>query len=608
MRRWKKITAAALGVVLIAAAVFIIPTVWGKPWSIEHFYARVFLEFALQHPQLLSSLRVLEPMGIDFHNDDLDDASLDGARRDLELARRNLEILRRWDRESLDDPLSYDVLEWFLADAAGDERWLLYGYPVSQHFGFQSGLPDFMINTHRIDDSKGARNYIARLGKFGVAFDQVIASLDAREAVGVVPPRFVMTHVLREMREFIAPPATEHVLYTHFKEKVEQIEGLDEADRSQMLAEVAGVLDDTVYPAYRRLIDHYAALEPTASTDDGVWKLPDGDAYYASRLRSYTTTDLGAAEIHDLGLREIARIQAEMRTILAGQGLPADDLGATMKTLNRDPRFLYPDTDEGGQQMLADYRTILTEVDAGLGSLFAVRPRAELAVERVPEFRQSTAPAAYYDPPALDGSRPGTFYVNLAMIHEAPRFGMRTLAYHEGIPGHHFQIALAQEMEGVPFFRRIIPFTAYAEGWALYAEQLAAEHGLQDEPYDRLGYLVAQAMRAVRLVVDTGIHHRRWTREQAIEYMTAATGMPEGEVVTEVERYIVNPGQATAYMVGYLEIMRLRQEARDALGDSFDIRDFHRVVLGHGALPLTLLRRQVEQWIESTRGSHRVAG
>jgi uncharacterized protein (DUF885 family) len=596
MKRWKKIVLSAFLLIVLALAVFLVPTIWGKPWSIHHFYGRVFLTFALDHPQMLSTMRILEPMGLDFHNDDLDDFSPAATRRDVQRALDGLETLRRYDRDSLDDKLSYDVLEFFLASAADGEEFAFHNYPVNQQFGVQSGLPDFMINLHQIGDEKGARNYITRLSKFGEAFRQTLESLEYRESLGIVPPRFVMTHVLKEMREFIEPAPEENDLYTHFAEALEEVEGLDDAGKEELVAQVAREIEGTVYPAYRLLIDHYAALEPTASTDDGAWKLPDGDRSYAYDLRSYTTTDLSAEEIHQIGVHEVERLQAEMKAILEAEGYPTDDFGATMQSLNKEPRFLYPDTDEGREQILVDYQKIIDEIDTGMDSFFSLRPEATVQVERIPEFKQETSPGAYYMMPSMDGSRPGTFYVNLRSVEEIPKFGMRTLAYHEAVPGHHYQIALAQEMEGVPFFRRIIPFTAYAEGWALYAEQVAAENGFQDDPYDRLGYLTGQLFRAARLVVDTGIHHKRWTREEAIDYMLAATGMPETDIISEVERYIINPGQACAYMIGKMEILRLRQEAREALGDAFDIREFHRVVLENGALPLTLLRQVVEEW------------
>jgi uncharacterized protein (DUF885 family) len=413
-----------------------------------------------------------------------------------------------------------------------------------------------------------------------------------------------MTRVLEEMREFIVPAPADHLLHTHLVEQLNAIEDLDDARRSELAGQTVIVIEATVYPAYRRMIDHYAALEPTASTDDGFWKLPGGDAAYTYALKQFTTTDLTAEEIHQIGLQEVERLQTEMKAILAAEGYASDDFGAAMQSLNKEERFLYPDSDEGREQILADYQALIDEIDAGMDSFFSLRPGAKVEVQRVPEFKEETAPGAYYNMPPFDGSRPGIFFANLRSVEEIPKFGMRTLAYHEAIPGHHYQIALAQEMEGVPFFRRILPFTAYGEGWALYSEQVAAENGFQEDPFDRLGYLTGQLFRANRLVVDTGIHHKRWTREQAIDYMLANTGMPETDIISEVERYIVLPGQACAYMIGKMEILRLREEAREALGEAFDIRAFHRVVLENGAMPLVLLRRVVEEWTReaSTKG------
>lgn len=590
-------------VVLVVLAAFLIPTLWGKPWSIDHFYARVFGVFALRHPMMLSSMRLLEPMGLDFHNDDLDDFSDEFAEKEARWTEKQLEVLRRYDRDELagEAALSYDVLEWFLADAVEGNRWLYHDYPVNQLGGIQSGLPDFMINTHHLESVADAENYIERVGGFGRAFDQVLEGLARREEMGIVPPRFVIDHVLVQMKELIAPPPRESVLFTHFAEKTAAMAGLPAARREQLLDELATTIEGTVEPAYEKLIDFFERQRDIATTEDGVWKLPDGERYYAWALRHHTTTELSADEIHRLGLAEVERIQAEMREILASEGYPTDDLGATLQELNREERFLYPDTDEGRERILADYQSILDEVDAGIGDLFDVRPSVGVQVRRVPEFRQATAPGAYYDAPPFDGSRPGTFWVNLRSVEEIPRFGMRTLAYHEGIPGHHFQVGIAQELQGVAFFRRVIPFTAYAEGWALYAERLAAEHGFEEDPYDRLGYLTGQIFRAVRLVVDTGIHAERWTREEAIDYMLAQTGMPRTDVVAEIERYIVDPGQACAYKVGQLKILELRERARESLGDRFDLAAFHDVVLTHGAVPLSILERLVDDWIERTR-------
>jgi uncharacterized protein (DUF885 family) len=350
------------------------------------------------------------------------------------------------------------------------------------------------------------------------------------------------------------------------------------------------------------MLDHFEALLPRTTSDDGVWKLPDGEAYYDYQLRSNTTTSMPAEEIHRLGLAEVERIQSDMRAILEAEGYEVTTVGATMTALLDEERFFYPDTDAGREQILADYQAIIDEITAGMDRAFDSLPRAGVEVKRVPEFKEATETGAYYTDPPRDGSRPGVFWANLRDVREIPKFGMRTLTYHEATPGHHFQIAAQQELEGVPIFRTIPLFTAYTEGWALYAEYLAKELGYQEDPYDDLGRLQAELFRAVRLVVDTGIHAQRWTREQAIEYMLANTGMVEGEVVTEIERYIVWPGQACAYKVGMLKILELRETARRALGAGFDLAEFHEVVLGSGAVPLEILERRIDAYVQRQGG------
>ena len=599
MKRLKKILLYGFVTIFLATTLFAVPTIWFTPWSINHFYMRVFLEFALDHPMLLSQLRVLEPMGLEFHNDDLDDNSLEFMDAESRRAVSNLKILRSYSTNGMTpvEKLSRDVMEWFLADAVEGDRFRFHNYPLNQVGGIQSGLPNFLLTVHHINKPKDAENYITRTSKVDTYFDRTLTGLQAREERGIIPPRWVIGKVVAEMREFIAVPATVHTLYTHFRESTEEMEGLDATGREEMSGRLAAVIEAEVYPAYGRLIEYYADLETRATNDDGVWKLPDGEAFYAYQLRNNTTTTLSAEEIHVLGLQELERIHAEMRKILEAEGIETEDLGATLRALHRDARFLYEDSDAGRDQILADYQAIIDEIDGRLEGLFSLRPEFGVQVKRVPEFMQATAPGAYYQAAPMDGSKPGTFYVNLRDVAEIPRFGMRTLAYHEAIPGHHFQIGIAQGLTGLPFFRRIIPFTAYSEGWALYAEKAAAEHGFQDDPFDKLGYLVSDAFRATRLVVDTGIHHKRWTREEAIEFMLDSTGMPEGDVVVEIERYIVWPGQACAYKVGQLKILELRERARERLGDRFDIEEFHSVMLTNGALPMALLERVVDLWL-----------
>ena len=376
---------------------------------------------------------------------------------------------------------------------------------------------------------------------------------------------------------------------------------LDDATRTRVLGDVEKAIDEAVFPAYAQLISYFEALEPKATSNDGAWSLPDGDAYYAYQVESNTTTTMTPDQIHQLGLAEVARIGGEMDAILREAGYVDGTIGARVRQLAAAPEQLYPDNDEGRKQILADYQRIIDEVSAGLDPYFAVKPKAGVQVKRVPEFSEKTAPGAYYEGPALDGSRPGTFYANLRNVAEVPKMGMRTLAYHEAVPGHHFQIAIAQELKDLPIFRRMVPFTAFAEGWALYAERLAWEAGFEKNPMDNLGRLQAEMFRAVRLVVDTGMHAKHWTREQAIQYMSDNTGMGDDEVTAEIERYLVNPGQALAYKVGMLKILELREKARAELGPKFDLREFHDQVLRNGSMPMEILERVVNDWISEKR-------
>jgi uncharacterized protein (DUF885 family) len=606
MKRFLKWTGGILGVLLLAAATLVVHTIWFKPLRIDWFFERALIEVAIDDPELLSRIGILDGIGIRGHNARLTDRS---EARELKLfakARRDLETLRRYDRERLDPTrrLSYDMLESFLELAPQWERWRHHGYPMNQLFGVQNGLPNFMATIHRVEDRKGAEHYIARLSQFDEALDQALEGVQRRAAHGIVPPTFVVEKVLEEMRGFTAAPPRENILFTaldgHLALLVEQGE-LSEPERAELGARAEAEIRSSVYPVYSRLIDYYEELLPQTAGNHGVWALPEGDEYYAFAVRMMTTTELSPDEIHALGLAEVERIGGEMDAILKAAGYEEGTLGERIAHLKVDPPQLYEDSDAGRAQVIADYQAIIDEIDSGLGPHFDMRPAVGVKVERVPEFREGGSALAYYQAPPLDGARPGVFYINLREMADLPRFGMRTLAYHEAIPGHHFQIGVAQQLKGLPLFRRMIPLPSYSEGWALYSEQLAWELGFQDDPLDNLGRLQAEMFRAVRLVVDTGLHARRWTREQAIEYMLEHTGMGEKEVVAEIERYLVIPGQALAYKVGMLKILELRERARRALGESFELKEFHDVVLTSGALPLDLLERVVDDWIELRR-------
>jgi uncharacterized protein (DUF885 family) len=589
---------AALSIFILLGAWWFIRLIWLKPFNINLLYNRSMIQLALKDPELLTTIGILEKFGLNFHNDDLTDESDAHFQKLFALMQKNLEMLHSYPREkqTLEQQLSTDILDWFLKDQMLAYEFLYHNYPLNQAFGEQNGVPNFMITLHRIEKKRDARNYIKRLSKFGTKFDQILEGLKLREKKGIIPPKFVIERVLVEMRNFIAGNAQDNVLFTAFKEKVEKLDLNEKLKRSLYQAAEREIVQ-TVFPIYRRLIDYFEYLETKATTDDGVWKLPNGDAYYARKLQTHTTTKLSPEEVHQIGLREVDRIEAEMRQILNSVELTEKSIVEHMKDLSQDSRFLYPNTDEGRIQALEDYRQILVHIDQNLEDIFDLRPKAGVEVERMPSFREETAPGAYYMIPSLDGKRPGVFYVNLRDMGEVQKYGMRTLAYHEAIPGHHFQLVIAQELKGVPIFRKFIPFTAYVEGWALYAEKVAREFGFFDDPYSELGYLESELFRAVRLVVDTGIHQKQWAREQAIDYMEEHLGWPIESTITEVERYIVMPGQACAYKIGEIKIVELRERAESALGERFDIRAFHNVLLRDGAMPLDILEKSVDEYI-----------
>ena len=586
---------------LLAITLFVLHSLYFKPLSIRIFYERVFAEFALDSPQIVSSLGMLPP-SIDWLADELDDYSLAKGDEQMAKLKDDLATLRRYDRASLDDTLSYDALESFLQTQVDGERFRFHDYPLNQLFGIQSELPSFMASQHRVAGLSGAEAYVARLREIPRVATQVREGMRKREQLGILPPTFVVEKVTAEMQAFVATEPKSNILYTALAEKMAKAdEPIAEGDRQRLLADAEAVIRERVYPAYQGWIDDYVALLPKTSGNHGVWALPDGDAFYQHQIRVHTTTDMTPAQVHALGLGEVARIEGEMDAILKAEGLAEGTIGARVRSIAARPDQRYPDTDEGRAQILADYQSMIDTIDAGLGPYFNVRPTQPVKVERIPPFKEKTSPGAYYQPPALDGSRPGVFYANLRSVEEIPRFSMRTLAYHEGIPGHHFQLAIQQKIEGVPTFRKLLPFTAYSEGWALYSEKLASEIGFQPTPLDDLGRLQAEMFRAVRLVVDSGLHHQRWSREQAIDYMVEKTGMPQTDVVAEIERYLVMPGQALAYKVGMNTIVELRDEARRELGERFDLKAFHDVVLTNGSLPMTLLQQQVRAWIAAEK-------
>ena len=437
-------------------------------------------------------------------------------------------------------------------------------------------------------------------------FDDIVEGLKIREQNGVLLPKFVFEKVLEDSRNVIkgkpfASSKETSTLLNDFKIKVEKL-NLPEKEELNLIAEAEKALVASVQPAYEKLIAKLEDQEQRATTEDGVWKFAKGEEFYKNRLKRITTTDLSANAIHEIGLIEVERIHGEMEAIMKRVGFKGtlEDFFEFMRT---DKQFYYENTAEGKEKYLAEATKIINTMKARLDDLFLTKPKAEIVVKAVEAFREKSAGKAFYQQPAIDGSRPGTYYANLYDMSAMPTYQMEALAYHEGIPGHHMQIAIAQELDSIPMFRKFSRYTAYIEGWGLYSEKVPKEIGFYSDPYSDFGRLAAELWRSCRLVVDTGIHSKKWTREEGIEYYKANTPNSEGECVKMVERHIVMPGQATAYKIGMNKIIELREEAKIQLEKDFDLREFHDVVLLNGAVPLNILEEMVQDWVDSKKAS-----
>jgi uncharacterized protein (DUF885 family) len=549
--------------------------------------------------------------GIKTHYDQLEDLSDEKDAADHAVWQKQLATLKREFKPELlnqQAQLSYKLFEREAEREAEEFKFRFDVYPVSQMRGVHAQIPTFLINIHKIDNVKDAEAYIARLNAIPKLFDQLIVNLQVREDKGVVAPRFVFPLVLDACHKVIqgkpfGPSADNSPLLDDFTKKVGALKDVDSATRDRLLSGATKALNESVKPAYEKLIGFLEGQSKRANDDAGVWKFPDGADFYSSALRRTTTTNLRADQIHEIGLKEIARIHAEMGKIKDKVGFKGD-LQAFFKFMREDRQFYLPDTDEGRAMYLARAVAIIDEMKKRLDELFTTKPKADILVKAVEKFREKSAGKAFYQQPAPDGSRPGMFYVNLREMQSNPTYELEALAHHEGIPGHHMQIAIAQELSGVPKFRKFShAYTAYTEGWGLYSEQAPKEIGMYRDPYSDFGRLALELWRAGRLVVDTGIHQKKWTRQQAIDYLKQNTPNSEADCIDSINRYIVMPSQATAYKIGMIKILELREKAKKQLGSKFDIRQFHDVVLTNGALPLDLLEELVDRWIKSKQNS-----
>ena len=515
------------------------------------------------------------------------------------------EMRARFDPAKLspENRLSFRLFEKRAERSEAAYKYSDYGYVFDQMNGAQSQLPAFLINIHRVDTKSDARAYVSRLYGLGPGMMEAIAQAKSRVAQGIMPPKWVFPYVINDARNVItgAPfgDGPDAPLYADFKGKVAKLK-ISQTEKDLLIADAAQALNASVKPAYEALIAEMTAQEKVAGADDGVWRFKDGAGYYAERLANYTTTNMTPDQIHNLGLAQVARIHKEMRVVQKKMGVKGD-LQAYFNYMRTEPKFYAPETAEGRALYLSETQKAQDAVTPLLPKWFGVLPKAPLVVKPVEAFREKSAGKAFYQSPSPDGSRPGTYYANLYKMADMPLTEVEALFYHEGVPGHHMQRAIQTELKDVPAFRQFGGVTAYSEGWGLYAEKLGKDMGLYTDPARDFGRLQLELHRAIRLVVDSGLHHKRWTREKAIKYVEDNSADAPGGIVKAIERYIIYPGQATAYMVGRLKISDLRDKAQKALGKKFDIRGFHDTVLKSGPVPLDVLEEQVDGWIASRK-------
>lgn len=577
-------------------------TLQSEDARLNAFFEQAFQARIALSPQSMTSL------GLKTDYDKLDDVSDAAADRALALQEAQLAQMKtQFDPQKLGPQarLSWRMFEYGVQQARLSNQWRDWGFQFAANGNPTTSLPVFLINNHRVASVADADAYVSRIRAAETQMDQVAEELRQRAAAGVVSPRFVFAPSIANTQAVITgvpfDDGEDNPVWADLNKKVAALD-IDQATKDRLLSEGRAALIGPYKAGFETVLTALAEVQSKADSDAGVWRLPQGEAYYNARLQLSTTTELTADQIHQIGLNEVARIQREMEAVKTQIGFTSSlqDFFALLKT---DPRFQYPNTPEGKEQYLTDARAFVAQVMAVAPQWFSTLPKAALEVRAVEPFREATASIAFYNSPAPDGSRPGIYYVNLSDMTQVLKPQIEGISYHEGAPGHHFQIAYAQEIEGLPRFRRFGGYGAYAEGWGLYAERLGKEMGFYQDPYSDFGRLSTELWRAVRLVTDTGLHAKQWSREQAMDYFRQNSLLSERDIVKEVERYITNPGQATSYKIGELKIEELRDRARTALGDRFDIKDFHAVVLGSGSVPLDVLEDQVDGWIAAGGGA-----
>jgi uncharacterized protein (DUF885 family) len=542
-------------------------------------------------------------LGIKKRYDQLNNYTEDFALKNHEENKKTLSELQKFNVAALDHStlLSYQLFKKKLEDEIADFEWRHHGYVTTQFFGFHSDLPAFMMNFHQVENEDDLQAYVARLRELKRVIVEQISNIEAQEKKGILPPKFIYPYVLESSKNILAgkPFDKSEKLSPLYSDFVKKAQGLKLSPKTfaKYDAEAQEALIKQVRPAYLDFIAFFQKQQKRAKTDHGVWKLPRGHEYYKTLVKRHTTTDFTPEQIHQMGLDNVKRLQNEMRDLLKQMNYKGS-LQSFFEKIRKEDQYYFANTPEGGEAYVQLAKKYYSDIQPLLPQYFRLMPKAGFEIRAVEKFREQSAGIAFYQGPSEDGKRPGVYYVNLRNMRDLPKHETQVILYHEGAPGHHFQIALAQEQKDLPKFRRYSGYTAYSEGWGLYTERLTGEMGLFKDLDSQFGKLSLELLRASRLVLDTGIHAKKWSRDQALSWMKKNVPGSLDDQKSEIERYFVYPGQATGYMVGMLKIIELRENAKKTLGDKFDIRDFHDVVLGNGALPLTELENLVSQYVQ----------
>ncbi len=594
-------------IIFIPATLYLSNLFLMKPYSIDHYLGKELVMGLVDSPEALTYIGIFDDFNwLTRHNSRLSIPADGDLENDIKEIEKGIKTLYKYKDSALSD-IQKNTKAIAIFDLENNLRELkefpYLDYPLNQIGGIHLNTIQFMNDMHPIREKSEAVDFIKRADLVKKVYEGTLKDLEKQAENKIYPPEFVYGHVIKQLQEFIDYEFNDHPLYTQFMMKVNKL-NLSESDNNYLDSEIKRAIEESVTPGFELLLKFMLKTEKFANKNHGIWSQPGGDEYYKLRIRSYTTTDYSPEEIHQMGLIEVKRITNRMNEILTSLGYDTSSksVGQIMNELNENPDFLYADTPDRKEIVIRDYTNMTNEAIKVMTDYFHTMPKSEVIVKAVPEYSEKTAAGGYYQSPALDGSRPGVFYANLYDIKQTPKYSMRTLTYHEATPGHHHQIAHSLENDDLTLYRRFgYGTSAFSEGWALYAERLALEVGLANDPYDELGILQSEIFRAVRLVVDTGMHYKRWTREEAMEYMKSKTGMSDTEVRVEIERYIVWPGQALSYKVGMIKILELREKAMNELGDDFNLKDFHSAVLDHGNPPLFIVEEMVNKMIEDAK-------